>query len=153
MDNNIQRGPLYHCFTCGAPATLGASFADGARKLRAAGYGPSPVDDWGGHIWYLRKACKCQPVRVIRLGDCILPIVPLGPDGLTGEDIPAIRAGLEAIARAVPVEDRRVEPAVRIVYSLLAGTMTPDDAIQQIRSFGASRSPAPSRRPAEVAFS
>jgi hypothetical protein len=150
MDNDIQRGPLYQCFTCGLPATLRASFAEGARRFRAAGYGPSPLDEWGQHLWYFRKQCQCQPVRVVRLGDCVMPLVPSDPEGLSPTDIPAIRAGLEAIARAVLPEDRCVDPATRIVYSLLAGVMTPDDAVQQIHRLGASRSPVQSRRPVEM---
>jgi hypothetical protein len=118
----VQTGPVYHCFACSGPATLFQNF-------RPCG---SLLDQWSNHIWYLKLACKCNP-RVLRLGDCITPLIPSGPDGLTPGDIPLIRAGLEAIARAVRPEDRRIDPATRIVYSLLAGTLAPDQAIEQIQ--------------------
>lgn len=133
--NAIQTGPNYHCFACDAPVTLLTNF-------RPCG---SELDAWSGHIWYLRKACKCQPVRVIRLGDCITPLNPAKPDGLSPADIPAIRAGLEAIARAVPPEERCVDPATRIVHGLLAGTLSPEQAIGQIRGM------VPTMRPHQAA--
>jgi hypothetical protein len=55
-------------------------------------------------------------------------------DALTPADIPAIRAGLAAIARAVRPEERTCEPAAKIVYGLLAGRVSPEHAIEQIRA-------------------
>ena len=128
----VQTGPVYHCFNCGAePATFIAYF-------RPCG---SALDPWSLYIWYLQLPCKCQGAsRVVRFGDCIAPLVASGPDGLSPADIPAIRAALQAIARTVPPEQRRLDPATRIVYGLLAGSVTPYEAIAELHAL--SRNPA-----------
>ncbi len=138
MDTNnnipVQTGPLYACFTCGKPAEIGRSFADGARAFLSAGYSSSPLDEWGGHIWYLQKYCKCQPERVARLGDCIAPLTPSSANGaITPADIPQIRELLARIAGAVPEELRRNDPAASLVYRLLDGRIAPENAISELR--------------------
>ena len=133
MDNNIvpvQTGPLYKCFECGLPMLVNVHF-----NQIPMGSGYSPLDEFQDHIWYVKKDCSCQPGRVVRLGDCIAPLVPSGPrNTLTPADIPAIRAALAAIASAVREEDRTCEPAAKIVYGLLAGHVSPEHAIEQIRA-------------------
>jgi hypothetical protein len=132
----VQTGPVYHCFACSGPATLFQNF-------RPCG---SLLDQWSNHIWYLKLDCKCNP-RVVRLGDCIAPLISSGLDGLTPGDIPLIRAGLEAIAHAIPLDERCVDPAAWVVYNLLAGTLSPDQAICQIKGM---RSPVQPRQAAEM---
>ena len=133
MDNNIipvQTGPLYKCFKCSQPMLVDLRF-----NQIPMGGGYSPLDEYQDHIWYATKDCKCQPQRVVRLGDCIAPLVPSGPrNTLTPADIPAIRAALAAIASAVRAEDRTCEPAAKIVYALLSGHVSPEHAIEQIRA-------------------
>ncbi len=131
-DNNIpvQIGPLYQCFECGQPMLLTVRF-----NQIPMGNGYSPLDEFQEHVWHVKKDCRCQTKRVVRLGDCIAPLMPTDPrDALTPADIPAIRAGLAAIARAVRPEERNVDPAARIVYRLLAGHVSPEHAIEQIRA-------------------
>ncbi len=133
----VQTGPLYKCFQCGQPMLVSLHF-----NQIPMGGGYSPLDEFQDHIWYVTKDCKCQPGRVVRLGDCIAPLVPSGPrNTLTPADIPAIRAALAAIARAVRPEDRRCDPAARVVYLLLAGQMAPDKAIAEIRGMATSAVP------------
>lgn len=132
---SVQPGPLYTCFTCGAPALIGRSFADGARAFLSAGYSACALDEWGAHIWYLEKHCKCQPERVVRLGDAISPLHGTARDGvLCADDIPQIRAALAAIAAAVPEEQRTHDPVTKIVCRLAAGQMSPDTAIAELRA-------------------
>lgn len=144
MDTNnnipVQAGPLYKCFVCGGPALIGRSFADGARVFLSAGHGSSPLDEWGEHIWYLQKYCKCQPERVVRLGDCIAPL-ETGPDGLAPAAIPQIRELLAHIAGAVPEELRRNDPAASLVYRLLDGRIAPENAILELREMIVSGQP------------
>lgn len=135
----VQTGPLYACFTCGVPMQLDRSFADLGSRFLMAGYSPVAMDEWGQHVWYLRKLCVCEPRRVVRLGDCIAPLNVREPKrGLADVDIPQIREALAAIARAVKPEDRKCDPAARVVYLLLAGQMAPDSAIAEIRCITAS---------------
>ncbi len=132
MDNNIipvQTGPLYKCFECGQPMLVAMHF-----NQIPMGGGYSPLNEFQDHIWYVDKNCKCQTNRVVRLGDCIAPLVPSGTNGLTPDDIPAIRAALTTLARAVRAEDRTCEPAAKIVYGLLAGLVSPVHAVEQIRA-------------------
>lgn len=127
----VQTGPLYKCFECGQPMLVDLRF-----NQIPMGGGYSPLDEFQDHIWYVTKDCNCQPKRVVRLGDCIAPLMPSGPrNALTPADIPNIRAALAAIARAVRTEDRTCEPAAKIVYGLLAGHVSPEHAIEQIRAF------------------
>lgn len=133
----VQTGPLYTCFACGAPAVLDCYYGQ-------FGFGGhSPLNDWTKHIWYLKKDCQCQPKRVVRLGDCITPLIPSEPHGLTPADIPAIRAGLQAIARAVPPEVLHVDPVTRIVHGLLAATITPHEAVTQLHALTPVPQPEP----------
>lgn len=148
MDTNnnipVQTGPLYKCFVCGGPALIGRSFADGARVFLSAGYGSSPLDEWGEHIWYLSKQCKCQPLRVARWGDCIAPLTPASADGasvISPADIPQIREALAAIAAAVPEDERTHDLLTKVVYQLMAGQIAPEKAISELREMIASDQP------------
>lgn len=122
----VQTGPDYHCFKCGAKgATLVAYFWPCG----------SPLDAWSLYIWYLKLPCGCRHAsRVVRLGDCIAPLAISDPSGLSPADIPAIQATLKAIACAIPPEQRQRDPATRIVYALLAGSVTPYAAIAELQA-------------------
>lgn len=131
----VQIGPAYHCFKCGAKgATLVAYFWPCG----------SPLDAWSLYIWYLKLPCRCRHAsRVVRLGDCIAPLAVSDPSGLTPADIPAIQATLRAIAGAIPPEKRQCDSATRIVYALLAGSLTPYAAIDALQGLIGGRQPQP----------
>lgn len=126
-DIPVQTGPVYYCFNCGAePATFTAYF-------RACG---SALDRWSMYIWYLKLPCQCSAAsRVVRLNDCIAPLPVSGPDGLTSADIPTIQAGLRAILKAMPSGKQPRDPAARIVYNLLAGLLSPVEAITDLHGW------------------
>lgn len=143
-DIPVQTGPVYHCFNCGAsPATFTASF-------RACG---SALDAWSLYIWYLKLPCRCETAsRVVRLGDWIAPLKVSGPEGLTSADIPAIQIALQAILKVMPPDKQPRDPAARIVYNLLAGSVSPVEAITQLHGWARNpnhptliRLPAPPR--------
>lgn len=141
MDNTnlpVQIGPHYGCFACGAPgARLAASFTPCG----------SALDAWSAYIWYLQLPCSCQNAsRVVRVGDCITPLAARGPDGLTAADIPSIQAGLQAILRARPLDMQQLDPAVRIVYDLLIGAVTPHEAIADLQALIRDPAHPPTRR-------
>ncbi len=140
-DIPVQTGPVYHCFNCGAgPATFTACF-------RACG---SDLDPWSLYIWYLKLACGCPTAsRVVRLGDCIAPLLVSGPDGLTAADIPTIQAALQAILKAMPPDKQPRDPAARIVYGLLAGSLSPVQAITDLHGWARNpQAPLITRLPA-----
>lgn len=136
----VQPGPVYTCFTCGGPARLDRAFSQMNRQYGGSGYGLLELDEWGDYIWYLRKPCRCRPERVVRLGDCLAPLYPRDADyGLSPADIPRVRQALAAIAAAVPPGGRSCDPAAAVVYRLLAGWLSPDGAIAEIRALSAAR--------------
>jgi hypothetical protein len=132
----IQTGPVYHCFTCGAPAQGLRTWAE---MPKWDGY--SPLDEWGHHIAYLiLPACPTSHLhRVAKLGDCITPLAFV-QHAAHGErhrtisaNIQAIRDALAALAAAIPESGRNTDTAANIVLSLMAGLMTPAAAIEQIQ--------------------
>ena len=130
----VQRGPVYHCFECGQPA-------DGQLVLWLTNpASPSPLDDWAAHIAYMRLPCK-HSGRAAKLGDCLTPLSFIDPLTHPGgwragvmANVAAVQAALRHIAATIPADERAADPASRIVYTLLAGTLTPEEAIRQIRS-------------------
>lgn len=88
---------------------------------------PSPLDEWYANIAYpLRGPCTCTHTqRFAKLGDCLLPL-HLPNDGNKEynakiyENIQAVRAALEAIARAVPEEQRVTPPVEKALRLVLA---------------------------------
>ncbi|MEK7326808.1 MAG: hypothetical protein AAB217_16310 [Chloroflexota bacterium] len=130
----VQRGPVYHCFECGQQA-------DGQLVTwRTHPSNPSLLDDLAEYIVYMRLPCK-HAGRAAKLGDCLTPLSFIDPhthpDGWRAgvrANVAAVQTALRYIAATIPADERTVDPASRIVYTLLAGTLTPEEAIRQIRS-------------------
>jgi hypothetical protein len=85
-----------------------------------------------------RQACG-EVLRFVRLGDCITQLVLSSEEAVSNYDerinknVAEIRAALDEIAKAVRPEDRENDPASKVVYGLMAGTMTPDAALSMLR--------------------
>jgi hypothetical protein len=133
-----QIGPPWKCFDCGAPARL-ACYTD-YHNPRAI---PKPLDTWGAHIWYLLDLPCSHPPRVARLGDAITPLLfPYDHDDTRRtqqeqadnerESIRLIREALADIA-ALHGPNPQADPAAAIVWRLVAGAITPETAIREIR--------------------
>ena len=91
----------------------------------------SPLEAYADHVYYMRLACGHNP-RCVRLGDAIAPLRPL--DRSTDENLACVRDGLAYLARAVPPNQQNQEPVSKIVYLLVAGRISPQTAINQLRS-------------------
>ena len=133
----IQKGPVYHCFTCGAPALGLRTWAE---MPKWDGY--SPLDQWGEHIAYLTlPACPASHLhRVAKLENGITPLAFASHSGsdwprTVSANIQAVRDALAALAAAIPESERHTphDAAAHIVFSLMAGVMTPGAAIEKIR--------------------
>jgi hypothetical protein len=146
-NGKVQTGPVYHCPQCGA-ACQGILTAEQAH----APFGGAPpwMRDWTDHVGYLDRPARCRRerhfgARVVRLGAAILPVD--WPDHTPNRDkIAAIRRALDRIARQVGPQGAPHDPAASIVYRLLAGVLTPQRAIENIREFarlGALDAPEP----------
>jgi hypothetical protein len=140
---NIQTGPVYVCFQCGQPVHSLTPWPVDHRNY-------SPLDDWAEHIAYLRLTCGCQNVsRVAKLGDAITPLrfhENVRDFGSWREcvyaNIRAVREAVAFLAANVSEDERTSDPAARVVYGLLAGTLAPEQAIAQIRTMRLSGSQA-----------
>lgn len=145
----VQTGPAFHCWQCSAPD------AGGHYSLALTDpHMPQPLRDYMASVYYMRLACGHNP-RTVRLENAIAPLVfvtAYGPadnhteplESLDGEDCAdlydrqvdenaaRIRAGLALIIAATSPNERHADPAARIVYGLLAGTIAPAAAIRQI---------------------
>ena len=144
MDNQIitpngnghkptQVGPPWRCFECGAPASRLACYTE----YTPAAAVPKPLDAWGAHIWYLLGlTCNHSP-RVARLGNAITPLVTYTDDDNSERHaIARVREALAAIAAAHGPNSQR-DPAAAIVWQLVAGAITPTDAIREIHDLAA----------------
>lgn len=128
-----QIGPVYHCPACGAPARRLIPYAENA-------IGGSRLDEWGDHIAYLDLPAACRqaghPARVAILGSVVVSLIfPYDTNGgraTTDECVALIRQALDTLARIVPPPAH--DPAAAIVYRLLAGLLTPENAIGEIRA-------------------
>jgi len=122
-ENKTQLGPPYVCFTCGAPSTGIRCYLE-FLSPRAI---PKPLDTWGEYIWYLWLPQSCREAghsaRVVRLNDAIAP--------LAQATIERVQAALAVIA-AAHGPNPKADPAASIVWQLVAGTITPADAIARI---------------------
>ena len=107
----------------------------------------SPLDDWAEHIAYLRLTCGCKDVsRVAKFGDAITPlrfhenVREFGSwRELVYANVKAVREAVAFLAANVPEDARTSDPAARVVYGLLAGTLAPEQAIAQIRAMREGR--------------
>ncbi len=117
----VQIGEPFHCWECGAP-DQGGMFLIIDR---------SPLEVFADHIYYMRLACGHNP-RCVRLGDAIAPLQAL--DRSMDENLATVREGLAHLAQAVPPDRQNQEPVSKIVYLLVAGRISPQTAINQLRS-------------------
>jgi len=137
----VQTGPAYVCPGCGKPVDF-ARWSNGVCMQPA--WNNSVSREWEGYVFYMRhvdrqdKSCE-EKLRFARLGDCITPVVFTSEveepnyDKRINKNIAEIRAALDVIAKAVRPEDRKNDTASKVVYGLMAGTMTPDAALSMLR--------------------
>jgi len=134
MDKNIVsqtqnvNKPL-HCFECGAPVDGVSCYLEFLSPQAI----PNNVDPWGKYIWYLKLSDSCRDAghrsRVIRLGDVIAQL-GAREKAVTVEQI---REELAQLAALPESQSSKPDPTERIVYQLVAGQITPDAAIAEIR--------------------
>jgi hypothetical protein len=78
----------------------------------------------------MRLACGHNP-RCVRLGDAVAPLRPL--DRSIEENLACVREGLAHLAQTVPPDRQNQEPVSKIIYLLVAGRISPQTAISQLR--------------------
>ncbi|MCP4542670.1 MAG: hypothetical protein GY832_36570 [Chloroflexi bacterium] len=127
----IQTRPPYHCPHCQNPVPRVLEY-NAYRNPHAAW---KPLDDLGEHLVYLH----CEPCntahRAARLGFVILPFDWPPTVDAQGE-ARTLTAALAEIARLTdpqPGDDTGIDPFAAIIYRTLAGTITPQAAILEIR--------------------
>ena len=116
----VQIGEPFHCWECGSPDQGGMFLI----------IDHSPLEAYADHVYYMRLACGHNP-RCVRLGDAIAPLRPL--DRSIDENLACVREGLAHLAEAVPPDQQNQEPVSKIVYLLVAGRISPQTAINQLR--------------------
>jgi hypothetical protein len=116
----VQIGEPFRCWECGSPDQGGMFLI----------IDHSPLEAYADHVYYMRLACGHNP-RCVRLGDAIAPLRPL--DRSIGENLACVREGLASLAQAVPPDRQNQEPVSKIVYLLVAGRISPQTAINQLR--------------------
>jgi hypothetical protein len=105
----------------------------------------SPLAAYADHVYYMRLACGHNP-RCVRLGDAVAPLRPL--DRSIVENLACVREGLARLAKAVPPNRQNQEPVSKIVYLLVAGRISPQTAINQLRGLTRRNPPfLPARLP------
>lgn len=131
----VQIGEPFRCWECGSPNQGGMYLI----------IDHSPLEAYTDHIYYMRLACGHNP-RCVRLGDAIAPLRPL--DQTIEENLNCVREGLANLAKAVPSDQQNQEPVSKIVYLLVAGRISPQMAINQLRSLVHTNEPfLPGRLP------
>ena len=116
----VQIGEPFRCWECGSPDQGGMFLI----------IDHSPLEAYADHVYYMRLACGHNP-RCVRLGDAIAPLQPL--DRSIDENLASVREGLAHLAKAVPPDKQNQEPVSKIVYLLVAGRISPQTAINQLR--------------------
>lgn len=116
----VQIGEPFRCWECGSPDQGGMFLITDH----------SPLEAYADHVYYMRLACGHNP-RCIRLGNAIAPLQPL--DRSIDENMACIRAGLAHLAKMVPPNQKNQEPVSKIIYLLVAGRISPQTAINQLR--------------------
>jgi len=131
----VQIGEPFRCWECGSPDQGGMFLI----------IDHSPLEAYADHVYYMRLACGHNP-RCVRLGDAIAPLRPL--DRSIDENLASVREGLANLAKAVPPDQQNQEPISKIVYLLVAGRISPQTAINQLRSLAQPNQPSlPARLP------
>ena len=116
----VQIGEPFRCWECG-------SLDQGGMFLIID---HSPLEAYADHVYYMRLACGHNP-RCVRLGDAIAPLQPL--DRTIDENLACVREGLACLAQAVPPDRQNQELVSKIVYLLVAGRISPQTVINQLR--------------------
>lgn len=131
----VQTGEPFRCWECGSPDQGGMFLI----------IDHSPLEAYADHVYYMRLACGHNP-RCVRLGDAIAPLRPL--DRSIDENLASVREGLAHLAQAVPPDQQNQEPVSKIVYLLVAGRISPQTAINQLRGLVQTGEPfLPARLP------
>lgn len=131
----VQVGEPFRCWECGSPDQGGMFLI----------IDHSPLEAYADHVYYMRLACGHNP-RCVRLGDAIAPLRPL--DRSIDENLASVREGLAHLAKAVPPDQQNQEPVSKIVYLLVAGRISPQTAINQLRGLARTSEPfLPARLP------
>ena len=112
----------------------------------------SPLEAYADHVYYMRLTCGHNN-RCVRLGDAIAPLQPL--DRSIDENLASVREGLAHLSKAVPPDQQNQEPVSEfdrqvkhIVYLLVAGRISPQTAINQLRGLVRTSEPfLPARLP------
>jgi len=116
----IQIGEPFQCWQCGAPDQGGTYLI----------IDHSPLETFADHIYYMRLSCGHNP-RCLRLGDAVAPLRPL--DRSIQQNLECVRKGLQNLARSVPPDQRNQDPVSKVIYLLVAGRISPQTAINQLR--------------------
>lgn len=133
-------GPPWCCPICGAPAS---GLVNWSQALSPQTGTPTQIDDWGEYIWYLYglpQVCKDagHPARVVRVGNAITPVAfpyDASGQGDAADQIEAVRRIQAAVGHLVAVlEIEEQDPLTALVYRLVAGRMSPERAIGEIRA-------------------
>ena len=131
----VQAGEPFRCWECGE-LDQGGTFLIIDR---------SPLKAFADHIYYMQLACGHNP-RCVRLGDAVAPLPAL--DRSIDENLVCVREALTHLAQAVPPDRQNQEPVSKIVYLLVAGRISPQTAINQLRGLAQSNGPfLPARLP------
>jgi len=131
----VQIGEPFRCWECDSPDQGGMFLIIDHSLLEA----------YADHVYYMRLACGHNP-RCVRLGDAIAPLRPL--DRSIDENLACVRDGLAHLAKAVPPDKQNQEPVSKIVYLLVAGRISPQTAINQLRGLVQPNQPfLPARLP------
>jgi hypothetical protein len=131
----VQIGEPFHCWECGA-IDQGGMFLI---------IDHSPLEAYANHVYYMRLTCGHNN-RCVRLGDAIAPLRPL--DRSIDENLACVREGLAYLAQAVPPDQQNQEPISKIVHLLVAGRISPQTAINQLRALAQPTEPfLPARLP------
>jgi hypothetical protein len=138
----VQIGEPFRCWECGSPDQGGMFLI----------IDHSPLEAYADHVYYMRLACGHNP-RCVRLGDAIAPLRPL--DRSIDENLASVREGLAHLAKAVSPDQQNQEPVSEfdrqvkhIVYLLVAGRISPQTAINQLRGLVRTNEPfLPARLP------
>jgi hypothetical protein len=80
----------------------------------------------------------------VRLGDAITPLPPLNRS--IEENLAMVCEGLAYLVKTVPLDQQNQEPISKIVYLLVAGRISPQTAINELRSLVQTSDPLLSAR-------
>jgi hypothetical protein len=129
----VQIGEPFHCWECG-------SLDQGGRFLIID---HSPLEAYVNYIYYMHLACGHNP-RCVRLGDAITPLPPLNRS--IDENLAMVCEGLAYLVKTVPLDQQNQEPVSKVIYLLVAGRISPQTAINELRGMVQTSDPLLSAR-------